>query len=127
MYTSRYLPIEDRNNKPFHDVLVRLYGSNQVTELAAICTKDVLQSKQDREHINELKWRDEKIERLTQMNQELNEEVERLRATLADQSAKKAPWRPAAASGSIPTREPSRTRQTLKPANVQFASKPGAT
>jgi hypothetical protein len=105
---------------------VGLYGSNQVTELATICTKDVLQSKQDRDYANEIKWRDEKIDGLTQINQELNEEIERLKASLTDQSAKKAPWRPGPSPVPITSRESGRPRPTLKPANVHFGSKPGA-
>lgn len=127
IYTSRYLPIEDRKNKSFYDLLLRLYGSNQVMELATICTKDVLQSKQDQDHANEIKWRDEKIDGLTQINQELNEEIERLKATLADHSAKKSPWRPGPSPVPITTRDLGKTRPTLKPANVNFGSKPGAT
>jgi hypothetical protein len=131
IYTSRYLPIEDRKNKPFHELLLRLYGSNQVVELATICTKDVLQTKQERDHANDIKWRDEKIDELTRLNQELNAEIERLKAALAELSAKptKPIWRPVPAS--ITTGTPRETnnnksRQTLKPTSVQFGAKPGA-
>jgi prefoldin subunit 5 len=130
IYTSRYLPIDDRKNKPFHELLVRLYGSNQVIELASICTKDVLQSKQERDHANEIKWRDEKIDELTRQNQALNAEIERLKAAIAELSAKssKPLWRPVPASSGLPSREANanKTRQTLRPTNVQFGSKPGA-
>ncbi|CAF4742129.1 unnamed protein product, partial [Rotaria socialis] len=96
IYTSRFLPIEDRKNKPFHGLLLHLYGNNQVAELATICTKDVLQSKQERDNAYEIKWRDEKIDGLTQTTKELNEEIERLKAALAEQSVKttKPQWRP---------------------------------
>lgn len=130
IYTSRYLPIDDRKNKPLYELLLRLYGSNQVAELATICTKDVLQSKQEREHASELKWRDDKIDELTRLNQDLNNEVDRLKAALAELSAKstKPLWRPAPASTSITPKESTnnKSRQTLKPSSVQFGSKPGA-
>jgi uncharacterized coiled-coil DUF342 family protein len=130
IYTSRYLPIEDRKNKPFYELLLRLYGSNQVIELATICTKDVLQTKQERDHANEIKWRDEKIDELTRFNQELNREIERLKAALNELSSKsnKPLWRPVPASNTIIPRETNnnKSRQTLKPNNVQFGTKPGA-
>lgn len=129
VYTSRYLPLEDRKNKPFHELLSRLYGANQVSELAVICTKDALQTKQDRDHASELKQRDEKIDQLTQLNQELQSEVDRLKAALAEQATKntKTPWRPVPASVTLTPRDPTnRPRQTLKPASVQFGTKPGA-
>jgi len=130
IYTSRYLPIEDRKNKPFNDLLLRLYGSNQVTELATICTKDIIQTNKDRDHANELRRRDEKIDELTRLNRELNAEIERLKAALTELSAKsnKPLWRPVPAS--VPTvtqRETNnKSRQTLKPSSVQFGGKPGA-
>ncbi|CAF1234853.1 unnamed protein product [Rotaria sordida] len=128
IYTSRYLPIEDRKNKPFHALLLQLYGTNQVAELATICTKDVLQSKQERDNAYEIKWRDEKIEGLTQTNKELNDEIERLKAALAEQSLKntKPQWRPVPAQMPTTPRDPNKPRTTLKPANVQFGTKPGA-
>jgi hypothetical protein len=129
IYTSRYLPIDDRKNKPFHELLIRLYGANQVVELVSICTKDVLQSKQERDHANEIKWRDEKIDELTRLNRELNAEIERLKAALAELSAKnsKPLWRPVPAATGIPREtNANKPRQTLKPASVQFGSKPGA-
>ncbi|CAF1611161.1 unnamed protein product [Rotaria sp. Silwood1] len=128
IYTSRYLPIEDRKNKPFHGLLLHLYGTNQVAELATICTKDVLQSKQERDHAYEIKWRDEKIDGLTITNKDLNIEIERLKAALAEQSSKpnKPVWRPVPTSVPVTPREPNKPRNTLKPANVQFGTKPGA-
>lgn len=134
VYTSRYLPVEDRKNKPFHELLLRLYGTNQVAELASICTKDVLQSKQERDHANELKWRDEKIDELTRLNQDLTAEIERLKAQIAELSKQpvKPLWRPVPASQPMAPKEPTTTtttnkaRQTLKPSSVQFGSKPGA-
>jgi uncharacterized coiled-coil DUF342 family protein len=130
IYTSRSLPIEDRKNKSFYELLLRLYGSNQVNELATICTKDVLQTKQERDHASEIKRRDDKIDELTRLNQELNAEVERLKAALAELSAKsnKPVWRPVPASTSIAPRETTnnKSRQTLKPNSVQFGTKPGA-
>jgi hypothetical protein len=129
IYTSRYLPIEDRKNKSFYDLLLRLYGSNQVMELATICTKDVLQSKQERDHAKELKWRDEKIDELNRLNQELNNEIERLKAALADQPKSTKPqWRPVPATIPPPptTKDSNKPRQTLKPSSVQFGTKPGA-
>lgn len=130
IYTSRYLPIEDRKNKPFQAFLLQLFGANQVAELATICTKDALQTKQERDHANEIKWRDEKIEALTLTNKDLNEEIERLKAALlAEQAAKpvKPQWRPVPATMPVATpREPAKSRATLKPSNVQFGTKPGA-
>jgi len=132
IYTSRYLPIEDRKNKPFHELILRLYGSNQVAELASICTKDVLQSKQERDHASELKTRDEKIAELTRKNQDLEAEIERLKAQIAELSKQpvKPLWRPVPASQPMTPKEPTNTtnkaRQTLKPSSVQFGTKPGA-
>ncbi|CAF3445330.1 unnamed protein product [Rotaria socialis] len=127
IYTSRFLPIEDRKNKPFHGLLLHLYGNNQVAELATICTKDVLQSKQERDNAYEIKWRDEKIDGLTQTTKELNEEIERLKAALAEQSVKttKPQWRPVPAAVPVTQRENNKPRTTLKPSNVQFGTKPG--
>jgi len=130
IYTSRSLPIEDRKNKPFYELLLRLYGSNQVNELATICTKDVLQTKQERDHASEIKRRDDKIDELTRLNQELNAEVERLKAALAELPSKpnKPLWRPVPATTSIAPRESTnnKSRHTLKPNSVQFGTKPGA-
>ena len=130
IYTSRYIPIEDRKNKPLHELLLRLYGSNQVTELASICTKDVLQSKQERDQANEIKWRDEKIAELNGLVQNLNAEIDRLKATIAELSTKgtKQIWRPVPATTTLTPREPAsnKSRQTLKPASVQFGGKPSA-
>lgn len=123
VYTSRYLPIEDRKNKSFHDLLLRLYGQSQVSELASICTKDVLQAKQDRDQANEIKLRDEKIEGLTRNNEELGVEINRLKALL--DANKKVPWRPVPAAAPIVARDPNRNRQVLKPASVQPGAKPG--
>lgn len=129
VYTSRYLPLEDRKNKPFHELLLRLYGNNQVTELASICTKDVLQSKQERDQANELKIRDDKIDQLTRTNQDLQSEIDRLKANLAELAAKntKTPWKPVPASVTITPRDPNanRPRQTLKTTSVQFGGKSG--
>jgi hypothetical protein len=130
IYTSRYLPIEDRKNKPFNELLLRLYGANQVMELATICTKDVLQSKQERDHANDLKWRDEKIDELTRVGQDLQSEIDRLKAALADQTSKnvKPQWRPVPATivAATPAASTNKSRQTLKPSSVQFGTKPGA-
>lgn len=128
LYTSRYLPIEDRKNQTFHDLLVRLYGSNQVTELAAICTKDLLQARSDRDHANEIRLRDIKIDDLTQLNRELQAEIDRLKGrspSPSDQSSVKSKpqWRPVPASVPMKPREKPKTRQTLKPMSVQFDSK----
>ena len=124
IYTSRYIPIEDRKNKPLHELLLRLYGANQVTELASICTKDVLQSKQERDQASEIKWRDEKIVELNELVQNLNAEIDRLKATIAELSAKssKPVWRPVPATTPLTPRDsPSnKPRQTLRPSNVQF-------
>ena len=101
-----------------------------MSELAIICTKDALQTKQDRDHAGELKQRDEKIDQLTQLSQELQAEIERLKAALAEQAAKnsKTPWRHVPASVTITPRDPTtnRPRQTLKPSSVQFGTKPGS-
>ena len=97
-------------------------------ELATICTKDVLVSKQDRDHANDIKWRDEKIDELTRVNQDLQSEIDRLKAALADQAAKGKPqWRPVPAAVALTPRETNtKSRQTLKPSSVQFGGKPGA-
>ncbi|CAF0874404.1 unnamed protein product [Adineta ricciae] len=124
IYSSRSLSIEDRNNKSFYELLLRLYGLNQVTELAKICVKDVLQLKQDRDYVHDVKWRDEKIDRLTRENEELTIENEQLRSTI--DSTKKAPWRPANSSNPIEKRDLGRQRDVLKPANVQLGAKPGS-
>ncbi|CAF1074980.1 unnamed protein product [Adineta steineri] len=124
VYTSRYLPIEDHKNKSFHELLLRLYGSNQVTELAKICTKDVLEANKDRDHANDIRKRDERIDELTHINKELNEEIERLKATI--EAGKKPAWRPVPAS--IPAaRDPGKNRQVLKPSSIQPGTKPGPT
>ncbi|CAF0890952.1 unnamed protein product [Adineta ricciae] len=124
IYSSRSLSIEDRNNKSFYELLLRLYGLNQVTELAKICVKDVLQLKQDREYVHDIKWRDEKIDRLTRENEELTIENEQLRSTI--DSTKKVPWRPANSSNPIEKRDLGRHRDVLKPSNVQLGAKPGS-
>lgn len=131
IYTSRYIPIEDRKNKPLHELLLRLYGANQVAELASICTKDVLQSKQERDQAGEMKWRDEKIAELNDLVQNLNAEIDRLKATIAELSARpvKPIWRPVPASTPLTPRDSTtnKPRQTLKPGNVQLGGgKPGA-
>jgi hypothetical protein len=129
LYTSRYIPIEDRKNKPFYDLLVHLYGVNQVTELSTICTKDVLQSKFERDQANEIRIRDVKIEELNRMNRDLQAEIDRLKAVTTSNEQPtgkptKPQWRPVPAAGV--TREKKPTRQTLKPMSVQFGSKPGS-
>jgi hypothetical protein len=130
LYTSRYIPIEDRKNKPFHDLLIHLYGLNQVAELSTICTKDVLQSKLERDQANEIRIRDVKIDELNRINRDLQAEIDRLKATSPssnDQSTAKPAkpqWRPVPAT--VVTREKKSTRQTLKPMSVQFGTKPGA-
>ena len=95
-----------------------------MTELAKICVKDVLQLKQDREYVHDIKWRDEKIDQLTRENEELTIENEQLRSTI--DSTKKVPWRPANSSSSIEKRHLGRHRDVLKPANVQPGAKPGS-
>lgn len=132
LYTSRYLPIEDRKNQSFHDLLVRLYGSNQVTELATICTKDVVQSKLERDQSSEIRLRDVKIEELNQLNRALQAEIDRLKAvttepvaaTPAVPKAAKPQWRPVPSSVAVTPREKTKSRQTLKPISVQFGTKP---
>ena len=136
LYTSRYLPIDDRKNQSFRDLLVRLYGSNQVTELATICTKDVLQSKLERDQANEIRMRDIKIEELNQLNRALQAEIDRLKAMKAEQAAAppspppakaaKPQWRPVPSSVPVTPKENTKGRQTLKPISVQFGSKPAA-
>lgn len=130
LYTSRYLPIADRKNQTFHDFLVRLYGSNQVTELANICTKDLLQSRLDRDHANEIRIRDVKIDELNQLNRELQAEIDRLKGRSVSPPEStivkpKPQWRPVPASVPIKPREKPKTRQTLKPISVQFDAKSG--
>ncbi|CAF1275112.1 unnamed protein product, partial [Didymodactylos carnosus] len=131
LYTSRYLPIQDKKNKPFHDFLLNLFGINQVTELAAICTKDVLQSKQEQDQLNEIKWRDLKIEELDHLNKELQVELDRLRslANNSDQDAnkmvKKKEWKPPSMVATPRDASKQKTRETLKPSRVEFGSKPG--
>ncbi|CAF0784028.1 unnamed protein product [Rotaria sordida] len=131
LYTSRYLPIEDRKNKPFYDLLVHLYGINQVTELSRICTNDVLQSKLERDQAHEIRIRDIKIDELNRLNQELHDEIDRLksRATSSiEQSTvkpNKSQYRPLPTSVAVTQREKPKPRQTLKPVSVQFGTKPG--
>jgi regulator of replication initiation timing len=127
IYASRYLPLTDHKNKPFHDLLLKLYGTNQVIELSSICTKDVLQAKQDRDQINDMKVRDDKIDELTQENRRLQIEIEQLKVTKMEQQAKntKVSWRPAPAAPTVVVRDTTRARQTLKTGSVQFGSKPG--
>ncbi|UJR36251.1 hypothetical protein I4U23_028983 [Adineta vaga] len=140
LYTSRYLPIDDRKNQPFRDLLVGLYGSNQVTELANICTKDVLQSKVEHDQANQIRTRDMKIGELDRRNRELQTEIDRLKvkpsgttaAAAAPSSSEqshtkpnKSVWRPTPSSVSTTPREKPKGRQTLKPIAVQFDTKPG--
>jgi hypothetical protein len=60
----------------------------------------------------------------------LSTEIERLKAALNELSSKsnKPLWRPVPASNTIIPRETNnnKSRQTLKPNNVQFGTKPGA-
>ena len=137
IHTSRYLPLEDRKNQTFHDLLVRLYGTNQVRELALICSKDVLQTKLEHDHANALRLRDIKIEELQQKNRDLQAEIERLKSLTVEM-----PTVPAAATAAAPkspriqlrpivpapapvaAREKNKGRQTLKPISVQFGTKP---
>ncbi|UJR09850.1 hypothetical protein I4U23_014074 [Adineta vaga] len=123
IYTSRYLQIEDRKNKTFYDLLIRLYGLSQVTELATICAKDALQLKQDREYANDIKLRDDKINRLTSLNDELTAENKHLKTTI--EAKEKVPWHPTNTSIPVERRDPGRPREVLKPANVQPGTKPG--
>lgn len=131
IFASRSLPIEDRKNIAFHDLLVRLYGAQQVQELAAICTKDVLQSKLERDQANEIRLRDIRIEELNQLNRSLQEEIDRLKSKAAEPvSPKPTPtvkpqWRPVPSAVSVTPREKQKSRQTLKPISVQFGTKPG--
>lgn len=133
IFTSRYLPIEDRKNKSFHDLLMRLYGSDQVKELAAICTKDVVQSKSDRDHFNEIRIRDLKIDELNRLNRDLQSEIDRLKArsnspTESNTTRPNKPqWRPVPPIATVKAREKPKVRQTLKPISVQFDNKPGPT
>jgi hypothetical protein len=130
LYASRYLPIGDRKNKTFHDLLVRLYGLNQVTELSTICTKDVLQSKLERDQAHEIRLRDIKIDELNRLNRELQAEIDRLKARSPSPTEpsiikpNKTQWRPV--PNSLKPRERAKPRQTLKPISVQFDTKPGA-
>lgn len=132
LYTSRYLPIEDRKNKTFYDLLTRLYGINQVTELSRICTKDVLQSKLERDQANEIRLRDIKIDQLNRLNRDLQAEIDRLKARSTSPTEHsvirptKPQWRPVPSSVPIKPREKTKARQTLKPISVQFDTKPGA-
>ena len=101
-----------------------------MTELAAICTKDLLQARSDRDHTNEIRLRDIKIDGLTQLNRELQAEIDRLKGRSASPSEQsggkpKPQWRPVPASVPIKPREKAKTRQTLKPISVQFDSKSG--
>lgn len=114
-------------------MLVNLYGSNQVSELSQICTKDSIQAKSDRDQANEIRQRDLKIDELNRLNRDLREEIERLKqsrqptpAPPIEQSTNKPSkpqWRPVPAS--ITPREKPKARQALKPASVQFSAKPG--
>ena len=128
VYACRYLPLSDRKNKPFFQLLFQLYGENQALELANICSKDALEMKQERDQGNEIRARDERIEEMKRFINELQAEIDRLKAALAEQAAKntKTPWKPVPASVTITPREPSRQqRQTLKPTSVQFGGKSG--
>lgn len=130
--TSRLLPIEDRKNKTFHEFLVRLYGENPVRELATICTKDVIQSKLERDQTNEIRLRDMKIDELNQLNRSLQSEIDRLKALAAEVAAApksnpvvKPQWRPVPSAVAVTPKEKVKNRQTLKPISVQFGTKPG--
>ena len=132
MSTSRLLPIEDRKNKTFHEFLVRLYGENQVRELATICTKDVIQSKLERDQTNEIRLRDIKIDELNQLNRSLQSEIDRLKALAAEVAVApksnpvvKPQWRPVPSAVGVTPKEKVKNRQTLKPISVQFGTKPG--
>ena len=129
IYTSRCLPIEDRKNKTFYDLLVRLYGSNQVTELSSICTKDVIQGKLERDQANEIRLRDIKIDELNRLNQQLQAEIDRLKSASPTEQSPVKPkpqWHQVPASMPAKPREKQKSRQTLKPISVQFGTKPGA-
>ncbi|CAF2803795.1 unnamed protein product [Rotaria sp. Silwood2] len=131
LYTSRYLPIEDRKNKPFYDLLVHFYGINQVTELSRICTKDALQSKLERDQTHEIRIRDIKIDELNRLNRELQDEIDRLKSRSTPSveqptvKSNKPQWQPITSSVAVTSREKTKTRQTLKPVSVQFSTKPG--
>ncbi|CAF3616040.1 unnamed protein product [Rotaria socialis] len=135
LYTSRYIPIDDRKNKPLYELLLRLYGKNQVTELSQICTKDALQLNLERDRANEIRMRDIKIDELNQLNRELEDEIKRLKAAspppppppTAERSTVKSvkpQWRQVPTSVAVTSRETTKTRQTLKPVSVQFGTKP---
>jgi hypothetical protein len=130
-FRYRSLPLQDRKNQPFHELLLRYFGANQVAELATICTKDALESKQDRDHLHEMKIREEKIDQLTRQNRELQAELDRLKASLAEHSSSKAPanrvlHHPIPAGAPATTRVNTQRRTSLKPTSVQFfGSKPG--
>ncbi|CAF0769103.1 unnamed protein product [Didymodactylos carnosus] len=132
LYTSRKLPLQDNKNKPFYDLLARLFGTDQVTELSAICSKDVLQPKIEQDNLNEIKWRDLKIDELDRMNKDLRAELERIKSSAnsiedTNKSVKKKEWKPPVLV--VTPRDPSkqRNRETLKPSRVEFGTKPGNT
>ena len=125
IYTSRSLPLQDRKNQPFYELLLRCFGANQVAELATICTRDALESKQDRDHLQEMKIREEKIDQLTQQNRALQAELDRLRASMAEQTTSKTTGNrvlhhPIPAAAPVTTRDNTQRRKSLKPASVQF-------
>ena len=103
-----------------------------MTELSGICTKDVLQSKLERDQANEIRLRDIKIDELNRLNRDLQAEIDRLKARSPSPTEQltarsKPQWRPVPASVPIKPREKAKSRQTLKPISVQFDNKPGAT
>jgi len=103
-----------------------------VTELSTICTKDIVQSKLERDQANEIRLRDLKIDELNRLNRDLQTEIDRLKArspSPPEQSTikpNKPQWRPVPASVPIKPREKIKPRQALKPVSVQFDTKPGA-
>lgn len=116
-------------------MLTRLFGANQVAELANICTKDVLQSKAERDQAGEIRARDLKIDELSRRNRELQAEIDRLKAKPSapaaaaahEHSPPKLPkpvWRPTPSSVTVTPREKPKGRQTLRPIAVQFDTKP---
>lgn len=102
-------------------------------ELATICTKDVIQSKLERDHAGELRMRDLKIDELNRLNRDLQAEIDRLKARSPSPTEQtvvrptKPQWRPVPPVMPIKAREKTKVRQTLKPISVQFDTKPGAT
>ena len=96
-----------------------------------MCTKDGLQSKAERDQTNDIRLRDIQISELNLLNQSLQAEINRLKATdtgAAAAKTSKPQWRPvpSTVAGGPAAREKTKGRQTLKPISVQFGTKPAA-